>query len=143
MGAQYRDIERAKRDLAELHEEFLMLCNRVDSLSEVLRKSMTELFGPKCRGIHTLDEAVLAAKVADAIAARLPVPPQDAATRKRYVREREAAEYMGVKLSTLRAWRLRRSQNGPPFARIGRMVMYPVEGLEEHMNAGIVPRHNR
>jgi len=43
--------------------------------------------------------------------------------------KREAADYMGVKVATLRAWRLLRSKNGPLFVRVGRMMMYPVTEL--------------
>jgi hypothetical protein len=46
---------------------------------------------------------------------------------------------MGVKVATLRAWRLLRSKKGPPFTRVGRMVMYSMAALEEHIRAGLRP----
>ena len=47
---------------------------------------------------------------------------------------------MGVKVATLREWKLLRSKNRPPLTRVGRMVMYPMAELEERMRAGLVPR---
>jgi hypothetical protein len=46
---------------------------------------------------------------------------------------------MGVKVATLRAWRLLRSKKGPPFTRVGRTVMYSMAALEEHVRAGLRP----
>ena len=59
--------------------------------------------------------------------------------RIRYVREGEAAKYIGVSVSTLRSWRTKRSKNGPPYTRLGRLVMYPFAELDEHMKARTVP----
>jgi helix-turn-helix protein len=58
---------------------------------------------------------------------------------RQYVREPEAAAYMGVKVATWRARRLLRSKKGPPFTRVGRMVMYLMAALEEHIRAGLIP----
>ena len=47
-----------------------------------------------------------AARIADAVVSRLPVAQAMSAAsnlQRRYVREREAMEYMGVKVATLRA----------------------------------------
>lgn len=59
--------------------------------------------------------------------------------RRRYVREQEAAKYIGVSVSALRSWRTKRSKNGPPFTRLGKMVLYPVAQLDEHMRTRTVP----
>jgi hypothetical protein len=40
---------------------------------------------------------------------------------------------MGVSVFTLRSWRSKGSRNGPPFVRIGKMVLYPVAELEKHI----------
>jgi len=142
MGTAFRNLERARQELTELHREFLQFEKCIDCLRESLRKSVAELFGPDCPAFSALQGAALATRIAEALVSRLPVPPQTPNVRNRYVREREAAEYMGVKVSTLRAWRLRRSKAGPQFTRVGRMVMYPVAELEEHMRAGLVPRRS-
>jgi Helix-turn-helix domain len=54
------------------------------------------------------------------------------------VKRREVAEYMGIRVTTLRAWRVRRSETGPPFVRLGRMILYPLAELENHVQAGLV-----
>jgi predicted DNA-binding transcriptional regulator AlpA len=92
--------------------------------------------------LHTLQETSLAARIAEAVISQLTVLPQaPTAQKKRYLREREAAEFMGVSVSALRSWRLRRSKAGPPFTRLGKMVLYPVAEIENHMQAGLVARH--
>jgi len=140
MGTGFRNLERAKGELTEMHREILQLEKRVDTLRESLRKAIAELFGTDSQAFPALQEAALVARIAEAVVALLPVSPQSPSIRKQYVRERDAAEYMGVKVSTLRAWRLLRSKHGPPFTRVGRMVMYPVAELENLMRAGLVPR---
>ncbi len=140
MSAAFRNIERAKDELAQLHGELLQLENRVNSVRESLGKTITELFGTDRQAFPALQEAALAARVAEAVVSRLPIQTPTPRVRKQYIREREAAEYMGVKVATLRAWRLLRSKNGPPFTRVGRMVMYPMAELEDHMRSGLVPR---
>jgi hypothetical protein len=140
MPTTFRNIERAREELAQLHEELLQLEKRVNSVRESLGKAMTELLGTDRQTMPALQEAVLAARIVEAVVSRMPIQRPTSTVRKQYVREREAAEYMGVKVATLRAWRLRRSKNGPPFTRVGRMVMYPMTELEEHMREGLVPR---
>jgi predicted DNA-binding transcriptional regulator AlpA len=140
MPTTFRNIERAREELAHLHRELLQLERRVNSVRESLGKAIKELFGTDRQALPALQEAALAARVAEAVVSRLPVPSHAPIARKQYVREREAADYMGVKVSTLRAWRLLRSKSGPPFTRVGRMVMYPMAELEEHMRAGMAAR---
>ena len=60
----------------------------------------------------------------------------------RYVREGEAAKYIGVSVSTLRSWRTKRSKNGPPYTRLGRLVTYRIAELDGHMKARTVPQRN-
>ncbi len=140
MPATFRNIERATKELAQLHGELLQLEMRVNSVCESLQKAITDLFGTDRQAFPALQEAALAARVAEVVVARLSVLAQVPTARKQYVREREAAEYIGVSVSALRSWRLRRSKAGPPFTRVGRMVMYSMTELEDHMRAGLVPR---
>jgi predicted DNA-binding transcriptional regulator AlpA len=51
----------------------------------------------------------------------------------RYVREKEAATFLGVSVSTLQDWRSRMTGGGPPVTKVGGMVMYSMKGLEEYM----------
>jgi len=140
MDIAFRNIERTKEDLAKLHVELLQLEKRVNSVRESLERAITDLFGSDLPAFPALQEAALATRIAEVVLSRLSVPSQAPAIRKQYVREREAAEYMGVSVSALRSWRMSRSKSGPPFTRVGKMVMYPMSNLEEHMRAGLVPR---
>ena len=140
MSTTFRSVGLGREELAHLHGELLQLEKRVNSVRESLGKAITELFGTDRQAFPALQEATLAARVAEAVISRLPVSSQVNTARKNYVREREAAEYMGVSVAALRSWRLLRSKNGPPFIRVGRMVMYSMTELEEHMRAGLVPR---
>jgi hypothetical protein len=133
MTTAFRNIERARGELTQLQGELLELEKHMNSMRESLGNPITELFGT---GLDASQETLLAARIAEVVVSRLPL---QVSTVRQYVREREAAEYMGVKVATLRAWRLLRSKNGPPFTRVGRMVMYPMAALEEHMRAGLVP----
>jgi hypothetical protein len=140
MTMTLRNIERAKEELAELHRELLRLEKRVNSVRESVGKVITELFGTDRQAFPAFQEAALAARIAETVVSRLPGLSQVSTDRKQYVREREAADYMGVKVATLRAWRMLRSPSGPPFTRVGRMVMYQMAALEDHMKAGMVSR---
>lgn len=144
MSTTLRHLERARQELIELHSGLLKLENGVESLRDAVRKSVLELFGPNRQAFPALEDAALAASIADAVVSRLPIAqamlPRPSNVQRHFVREREAAEYIGVKVTTLRAWRMHRSNSGPPFTRVGRMVMYPVAELEAHMRAGMVPR---
>lgn len=52
---------------------------------------------------------------------------------KKYLNEREVAQIIGVKVPTLHAWRGKRSPQGPPWVKLGKMVRYPVADLEAHL----------
>jgi hypothetical protein len=140
MGTSFHKIERAKEELTQLHREFSQLEKRMSSLHESMGRAIKELFGPDRQAYPALEEEVFAARVAEAVVSRLPIPSQVSATRKQYVREKEAAAFMGTSVATLRRWRMLGSNHGPAFTRIGRMVMYPMAELEDHMKAGLVLR---
>lgn len=142
MPTRFRNVERAGEQVAHLHRLLLQLENRMTSVRGSLSATITELFGSNRGALHTLQETSLAARIAEAVISQLTVLPQaPTAQKKRYLREREAAEFMGVSVSALRSWRLRRSKAGPPFTRLGKMVLYPVAEIENHMQAGLVARH--
>jgi hypothetical protein len=143
MGTEIRTIARANDELRQLQAELCQLEMRVNSLRDSLRKLITEQFGTDCQTLPASQEAALAARVAELVVSRLPIASSTPTTRRQYVREREAAAYMGVSVSALRSWRLRRSKHGPLFTRIGRMVMYSMPELEEHMRGGLVARQER
>jgi predicted DNA-binding transcriptional regulator AlpA len=73
------------------------------------------------------------------VVARLGTPPRPQAQgEKRYVREKEAATFLGVSVSALRSWRGKRSPCGPPVTRMGKMVLYSMKELERFMEQRIV-----
>lgn len=49
------------------------------------------------------------------------------------LREREAAEVLGVSVKTLRNWRYMTPIRGPHPSRIGRAVVYPVTEIERYL----------
>jgi predicted DNA-binding transcriptional regulator AlpA len=73
-------------------------------------------------------------RVAERVVARLRARPNaQVQEQSRYVREKEAAAFIGVSVKTLRSWRSKRPVYGPPVTRMGKMVLYSVKGLEEYM----------
>jgi predicted DNA-binding transcriptional regulator AlpA len=138
MSVAFRQIERAEEELAQMRAELSQLEKHLDRLRESVHKALAELFGSDQETFPRLEEAALAARIAQLVLSRISVASPNGSPGKRYIREREAAEYMGVKVSTLRAWRSLRSKHGPPFVHIGRMILYPVKALEEHMQQRMV-----
>jgi hypothetical protein len=50
--------------------------------------------------------------------------------------EPETASLLGVEVGTLRNWRAKDA--GPPYARIGNVVLYPVPGLRQYVADNVV-----
>ena len=140
MPTAFRNIERAKEEIAQLHGQLAQLEKRVNSVRESIGKAIADLFGTDRPAFPALQEAALASRVAEAVLSRMSsIPKRAGSSLKEYVRDQEAAAYMGVSVATLRRWRSLRSKNGPPFTRVGRMVMYSMTELESHMRGGSVP----
>jgi excisionase family DNA binding protein len=87
----------------------------------------------------TFEEAefeALAARVADLVIARLKSiqPPTSNSARsgekRKFYSSREAAQYLGVEIQTLALWRTS-GRYGLPFTKVGRLVRYRLEDLEE------------
>lgn len=76
MPTAFRNIEQAREELTELDRELLQLEKRVDSLRESLGKAITELFGTDRQASPALQEAALAARIAEVVVSRLPVSSQ-------------------------------------------------------------------
>jgi hypothetical protein len=122
----FQTFERASKELARLRNELLEFEKRIKDLRESLHSSEWELLSHNCQR-STSPEDKLVARIAEEVVSRLALASKDSGSqRKQYVREREAAEYMGVSVSALRSWRTKRSKNGPPYSRLGRMVLYSV-----------------
>ncbi len=83
-------------------------------------------------------EASLASRIAEVVLSGLSVQSQVSTARN--IREREAAKYLGVSVSAMRAWRMR--SQGPQFIRLGKMVLYPIKELEAYVKAAVVPQRH-
>lgn len=132
-GAKVRD------QLVRLHTELLQLESHIRTVRESVESAIAQSSEASHHAPLTLDDGALVARITESVVSRMASRPEAQRLRRQHVREREAAEYLGVKVATLRAWRLLRSKHGPPFMRLGRMVMYPVAELERHMADRLVP----
>jgi hypothetical protein len=59
-------------------------------------------------------------------------------SNQRYVRDVEAAAFLGVSAFTLRSWRSRGEPCGPPVTRMGKMVMYSMKELERYTSIDVL-----
>ncbi len=135
-------IEKVTKEFNRFRSELVEFERRVTDLRESIHSIEWDLLTHMSQS-PAFQEDRLALRIADEVSSRLAVatsePNRD---RTPYVRESEAAKYIGVTVSTLRSWRTKRSKNGPPYTRLGRLVMYPIAELDEHMKARTVrPRH--
>jgi predicted DNA-binding transcriptional regulator AlpA len=124
-----------------IEQEFTRLQKRVEAVRDSVADSLVRLFGEQRPAFAGLDQEALIERIASSVVARLPTPPKlQAQEEKRYVREKEAAAFLGVSVSALRSWRGKRSPSGPPDTRMGKMVMYSVKELERYMEERTVER---
>lgn len=134
MRRTLRDLADARKELLEIHQEFGRLQKRIDAVKDCVLDSLTRIFGEERPAIAALAEEELIEKLAGRVAARLGTqPPSKLSNGNRYVREKEAAAFLGVSVQTLRAWRSRVSRDHPPVTKVGSMVMYSKKALEEFM----------
>jgi len=125
--------------LVRFDEELCKIETQVRDLRESVQSVIEATTGPKIAGPSPQEERQMAIRIAESVVSRLQGAMTSTIRRDRFLREREVAEYMGIKVATLRAWRLRRSKIGPPFTRLGRMILYSVAELEKHMAAHVIP----
>ena len=124
----------ARKELLEIQQEFGALRKRIDAVRDCVTDSLTRIFGDERPALAALAEEELIEKLAGRVAARLGTAPRSLARgEQRYVRDVEAAKYLGVSAATRRSWRSKRSPSGPPDTRMGKMVIYSVRGLEQFM----------
>jgi len=139
MRRTLRDLADARKELLEIQQEFTQLQKRIDAVRDCVTDSLTRIFGDERPAIAALAEEELIEKLAGRVAARLgALPAAKKQIGNRYVREKEAAAFLGVSVKTLRSWRAKRSPSGPAVTRIDRMVMYSMKGLEQFIEQRIV-----
>lgn len=134
MRRTLRDLADARRELVEAQQEFVRLQKRIDMVRDCVTDSLKRIFGEERPAFAALAEEELIEKLAGRVAARLGTQP---AMKKdignRYIREKEAAEFLGVSVFSLRSWRSRGTGGGPSWTKVGGMVMYSVKELERFM----------
>jgi hypothetical protein len=132
MRKALRDLADVREELVQVEEEFTRLQQRIEAVRDSVADSLARLFGEERPGFTALREEALIERIADNVVARLDTSPKaQARGETRYVRDIEAAAFLGVSVFTLRSWRSRGKPSGPPFAKIGSMVMYSVKELEQ------------
>jgi predicted DNA-binding transcriptional regulator AlpA len=134
MRRTLRDLADTRTELLEIQQEFVRLQKRIDAVRDCVTDSLTRIFGDERPAMTALAEEELIEKLAGRVATRLGSLP---ATKKqignRYIREKEAANFLGVGVGTLQSWRSRGTPTGPPVTKVGGMVMYSVKELERYM----------
>jgi predicted DNA-binding transcriptional regulator AlpA len=129
----------ARKELFEIQQEFGYLQKRIDAVRDCVTDSLTRIFGDEPPAFTGSVEEELIERLAGRVAARLgTLPAAKKQIGNRYVREKEAAAFLGVSVSTLQGWRSRVTGGGPPVTKVGGMVMYSVTELEQFMEQRIV-----
>jgi predicted DNA-binding transcriptional regulator AlpA len=133
----------AREELVQIEEEFTRLQKRIVALRECVTDSLTRIFGEERPAFAALAEEELIERLAGRMAARLGSQP---ATKKqidnRYIREKEAAAFLGVSVFSLRSWRSRGTGGGPSWTKVGGMVMYSMKELEQFMELRTIARRS-
>lgn len=141
MRRTLRDLADARKELFEIQQEFTHLQKRIDAVRDCVTNSLTRIFGDEHPALAGFAEEEFIEKVAGRLASRLGAQPTAKIPMgNRYVREKEAAEFLGVSVMTLRAWRSRVSRDHPTVTKVGGMVMYSKRALEEFMDVRTVAR---
>jgi len=134
MRRTLRDLADARKELLEIQQEFVRLQKRIDAVRDCVTVSLTRIFGDERTAITALAEEEFIERIAGRVVARLaPQPATPKQIGNRYVREKEAAAFLGVSVFSLRSWRSRGTGGGPPRRKVGGMVMYCVKELERFM----------
>ena len=129
-----RSLADAREELVQIEQEFTRLQKRIDTVRDCVTGSLTRIFGEERPAIAALAEEEFIEKLAGRVVARLGTAPRSQARgEQRYVRDVEAASFLGVRVGTLRGWRSRGTGGGPPVTKVGGMVMYSMKGLEQFM----------
>jgi predicted DNA-binding transcriptional regulator AlpA len=125
----------AREELVRIERDFTQLQERIEAVRDSVADSLVRLFGEDLPAFTGLKEEELIDRIAGRVVALLGTSPAvQPQGHKRYVRDNEAAAFLGVSVSTLRSWRSRGNPAGrPPVTRISGMVMYSMMELERYM----------
>lgn len=141
MRSTQQNLANAREELAHILREFTQLQKRIEAVRESVADALVRLFGEERPALAGFQEEELIERIASSVVSRLPAPPKpQAQEEKRYVREKEAAAFLGVSVSALRSWRGKRRRSGPSVTRMGRMVVYSVKELARFAEERTVER---
>ena len=141
MRRTLRDLADARKELLEIQQEFGRLQKRIDAVRDCVTDSLTRIFGEEHPAIAALAEEELIEKLAGRVAVRIgSVPAAKKDIGNRYIREKEAAAFLGVSVFTLQGWRSRGTGGGPRVTKVGGMVMYSMKELEVYMEMRTIER---
>lgn len=114
MRRTLRDLADARKELLEIQQEFVRLQKRIDAVRDCVTDSLVRFFGEQRPAFTGLQEEELVERIAGRVVARLGTAPKPTTKgEQRYVRDVEAAKYLGVSAATLRSWKSKRSPCGP------------------------------
>jgi hypothetical protein len=134
MRRTLRDLADARKELLEVQQEFVRLEKRIYAVRECITDSLTRIFGEERPAFAALAEEELIEKLAGRVVTRLgAMPAAKKEIGNRYVRDVEAAAYLGLSVWTLRCWRSRGETSTPLFTKVSSMVMYSMKALEQYM----------
>lgn len=134
MQRKFRSLTDARRELVQLQQEFTQLQKRIEAVRGSVTNSLVQLFGEERPDFAGLRDEELIERISVRVANRLGTTSKSHAKgEQRYVRDVEAAAFLGLSVFTLRSWRSRGEPCGPPVTRMGNMVMYSVKKLEQYM----------
>ena len=134
MRIQPRSLTDAREELVQIESELTQLQKRIEAVRDTVADSLLRLFGEERPAFTGLKEEELIDRIAGRVVARLGTSPAvQPQGDKRYVRDNEAAAFLGVSVGTLRSWRSRGNPAGPPVTRVSGMVLYSLKELERYM----------
>ena len=134
MRRTLRGLADAREELVQIQEEFTQLQKRIEAVRDCVTDSLVRFFGDERPTFAALSEEELIERIDGRAVARLgALPAAKKQIDNRYVREKEAAAFLGVSVFSLRSWRSRGEPCSPPVTRMGKMVMYSMKGLEQFM----------
>jgi hypothetical protein len=129
----------ACEELVQIQEKFTRLQKRIDTARGTVADVLTRIFGDQRPAFSGLAEGELIERIVGGVVARLSnAPKPQPSTENRYVSDKGAAKFLGVSVFSLRSWRSRGTGGGPPWTKVGSMVMYSVKELERFMEARTV-----
>jgi hypothetical protein len=97
MRRTLRDLADARKELLEIQQEFGRLEKRIDAVRDCVTDSLTRIFGEDRPAITALAEEELIENPADRVAARFgTLPAAKKQNGNRFVREKEAAAFLGI-----------------------------------------------